>query len=1141
MNRSVKLRCLIFALVLVTPGVFLSVKADTSQHGGPVSQPGANLPPESRAVIARLSSLSQLPEGTWKVHGGDLAHGEAVDLDESNWQAAVVGDKEPNESVWFRQTFQVPDTLNGYDLTGSRIWFQFHAYANGPMPEILYFNGRRVSLGEDLEPIVLLDDARPGDKVVIAVKLLQTVDTKTFRGATLRIGFAERRPNPDDLSREFLSAAVLLPSLAPGDSGKLDTLNAAIRAVDLAALDAKDQGKFDASLKAAQSRLEVLRPLLETATFHLTGNSHIDAAWLWPWTETVDVVRRTFGTALQLMNEYPGYTFTQSAAAYNDWMAQKYPAMNDEIKQRIKEGRWEIVGGMWVEPDLNMPDGESLVRQLLVGKRWYKQAYGVDVRIGWNPDSFGYTWQLPQIYKKSGVDYFVTQKMVWNDTNQLPFKLFWWESPDGSKVLTYFPHDYANEDLDPVRLTEDLAAARERATGMTDMMDLYGVGDHGGGPTRAILDEGFHWAGQGTSGGAAATAANGGAPVMPKYQFGTAQSYFSSVEKQIAPQSPMWNYQSIAKGYEQPSAVPGRVAIPTWDSELYFEYHRGVMTTQANHKHNMRTAEEEVLNAEKWSSLAWLDGKSYPGAELTEDWKKVLFNQFHDLAAGSGIGVIYKDAQKDYDVVRWSTDEIAEGALGTVAERIDTSGGKKGAKGTPVVVFNPLAWTRDEPVTVKVPLSATAQSVTACDDKLVNDSYPSPCQKAIVVSRDKSQGTGELRIRVSDAPPFGFRTLHLIEDANPEAAKVGGPIDNGNGGLVLKDQFISVTVDKNTGCITSLEEVQSKFETIAAEGCGNQLQFFKDTPKQYDAWNIDPGALDLPPATIAKADSVEPVTSANGSTAIRVTLNWQNSKFVQTISLDPDSNQVDIDNDIDWHEKHVLLKAAFPLSVKSDFATYEIPYGEIERPTTRNNSWEKAQFEVAAMRWADLSGAGQDGKVHGLSLLNQDKYGYDAVGNMLRLTLLRSPTWPDPDADQGHHHFQYALYPHAGTWKDAMTVRQGWEYDYPLQAVVTTAHAGSLPAEHSFASVTPDNVVLTAVKKAEDANGLIFRVYEWAGKDATVEFHVPPGATSATATNLMETPEGSPLALAGDVVKAPIHPYEILTIRVDYPAGGPKL
>jgi alpha-mannosidase len=353
--------------------------------------------------------------------------------------------------------------------------------------------------------------------------------------------------------------------------------------------------------------------------------------------------------------------------------------------------------------------------------------------------------------------------------------------------------------------------------------------------------------------------------------------------------------------------------------------------------------------------------------------------------------------------------------------------------------------------------------------------------------------------------------------------------------ISIHEGNLSVTVNKSTGCITSLFDTYAKFEMLASGACGNQLQFFKDTPKDYDAWNIDPGTLDMKPAVIERADSVELLGKNSEYPAVRVTRRWQNSKFVQTISLAPNSDIVDIDNEIDWHESHVLLKAAFPLAASGPFATYEIPYGTIERPTTRNNSWEKAQFEVEAIRWADLG----DGK-HGLSVLNQTKYGYDAVGNTLRLTLLRSPKWPDPDADMGHHHFHYALYPHAGTWKDALTVRHGYEYNYPLTAVVTTAHAGSLPASHSFASVAPENVVLTAVKKAEDAKGLIFRVYEWAGKETTAEFHVPPGATGATVTNLMETPEGAPLAVVGDVVKAPIHPYEILTIRVDYPNGGPK-
>ncbi|MGA2833376.1 MAG: glycoside hydrolase family 38 C-terminal domain-containing protein [Terracidiphilus sp.] len=1119
MNFNLKLRFVLLVSLVVVAGAALFAGRAVAQSAADAAKIAASLPADTRAVIDRLSSLRELPDVAWKMHSGDLAHGEALNLDESQWKQIATGSLAPKDAVWFRQTYQVPATLNGYDLTGARIWFQFHAEANGPMPEILYFNGRRVAMGDDLEPVVLIDQAKPGDTVTVAVKLLHTVDDKRFKGATLKIDFPESRPNPEDLREEFLSAALLVPALAPGDKDKMGALNAAINTVNVAALDHAESGspitksesqfEFDTSLKSAQIRLEALKPLLQQVTFHLTGNSHIDAAWLWPWTETVDVVKRTYGTALQLMYEYPDYTFTQSAAAYNDWLAEKYPDINAGITQRIKEGRWEIVGGMWVEPDLNMPDGESLVRQILVGKRWYKQAYGVDVRIGWNPDSFGYTWQLPQIYKKSGIDYFVTQKMAWNDTNQMPFKFFWWESPDGSKVLSYFPHDYANDNLNLVRLSRDYVIAQKQATGLPGIMDLYGVGDHGGGPTRAILDEGFHWTAAGH--------------VTPKIEFGTAQSYFTALEKQIAPESPEWDYRSIAKGYTAPPAVEGKVSIPTWKSELYFEYHRGVMTTQANHKRNMRESEEEVINAEKWASLAWLDGREYPGKELTEDWKKVLFNQFHDLAAGSGIGQIYRDAQKDYDVVRWSTNEIEDGAIQTIVANIGMKLQVFTQNSQTVVIFNPLGWERKETVNVSIPIEGEPAETGAA--MLENGGVI----EVHLTNIDKVAHRADVEIPSVNVPALGYQTIHIAipgKDSpylkHEKKVLHASLTEFGNEALSLK-------VDETSGCITSIRNNKVGEELLAPHACGNQLQFFKDTPKDYDAWNVDPGTFDVPPMTIAKADSVQMI----GNDAIRITHHWQNSKFVQTIRLQGDL--VDIDNEIDWHESHVLLKAAFPLAASGPFATYEIPYGTIERPTTRNNSWEKAQFEVEAIRWADLG----DGK-HGLSVLNQTKYGYDAVGNTLRLTLLRSPKWPDPDADMGHHHFHYALYPHAGTWKDALTVRHGYEYNYPLTAVVTTAHAGSLPASHSFASVAPENVVLTAMKKAEDAKGLIFRVYEWAGKETTAEFHVPPGATGATVTNLMETPEGSPLAVVDGVVKAPIHPYEILTIRVDYPNGGPK-
>ncbi len=1076
----------------------------TAQFGKQPDAPQATLDSASTAVLDRLGSLASFPAVDWRYHAADIAHGEDPKLDDSSWAIAKTPrNTTDHEAVWYRARLTVPKTLNGYDLTGARIWLRFDVGANGPMPEILYFDGRRVALGEDLEPIVLFDNAKPGDSVLVAVKLLHTNDDKTFNGVKMKIDMAAGRPNPLDLRTQFEVAQKLLPWIGDhhgtADPAQLATLTGAIKAVDLAALEKSDQTAFDASLTKSLSLLEPLRPVLQKDTIHMTGNSHIDAAWLWPESETIDVVRRTFSTALQLMNEYPDYTYTQSAAQYNEWMADKYPAMDAEIKQRIKEGRWEVVGGMWVEPDLNLPDGESQVRSLLLGKRFFKQHYGVDVRIGWNPDSFGYNWQLPQIYKRSGVDYFVTQKMTWNDTNQLPFKLFWWQSPDGSKVLSYFPHDYANDNLDPVRLSEDLAVSRQRAPGMSTMMDLYGIGDHGGGPTRTILDQGEHWA-------------HADDAVTPQMHFGLAQTFFTAAEQSIAPDSTTWNYQSIAKGYKFPTPEAGKMVIPTWKDEMYFEYHRGVQTTQAQHKRNMREAEENTLNAEKFASIAWLYGDNYPNAQFTDAWKKIAFNGFHDLAAGSGIGIIYKDAQKEFDMVRLEDAEAAHHALNTLAARIDT--GEE--PGIPVLVTNPLAWPRDGLVRLEVQLQKPDGEPSVRDAN--GNVLPSQ-----IIAADPKTNRFTLAVLTNKTPSMGYQVLHVTSAehlAGVGYAATSTTLENGN---------LRVTIDPTTGCITSLINKKTNFEAIAAHGCGNQLQAFKDTPKDYDAWNIDYGTLDHP-MPIDKVDSIKLIETGPVRSTIRIERTWQSSHFIQDISLAANAETVVIDNTVDWHETHILLKAAFPLAASGPMATFEIPYGTIQRPTTRNNSWESAKFEVPALRWADLGDAH-----NGFSLLNEEKYGYDAIGNMLRLTLLRSPTWPDPEADRGIQHFRYALYPHAGTWQQAMTERKGYELNYPLQASVVEAHMGSLAASHSFVSVEDDNVILTAIKKSEDTNALILRVYDWSGKSSSAKFTLPPGATSATEVNLMEQPIGDPIAVTNNTAALPVGPFEIKTLRVDYP------
>ena len=1055
-------------------------------------------------VTAKLQSLTHIPADEWRYHSGDLPHGEDPNLDDANWTMVRAGSEAPQNAVWYRRGIVVPATLNGYDLNGTKLWFRFSASANGSVPEIIYFNGRRVAMGEDLESILLLDPVRPGEKVLVAVKLLQTVDKKRFDTAEIRVEFAGGRPNPLDLLQEIQVTSSLSTSLGARRQSVQDALNQAVNAVDLKALSEAKQQAFDSSLQKAHAYLLEAKPDLQGTKIDLTGNAHIDAAWLWPWTETVDVVHRTFGTAIQLMSEYPQYTFTQSAAAYNQWMEEKYPSLHQQIADRVKEGRWELVGGMWVEPDLNMPDGESLVRQLLVGKRYFHQKFGVDVRIGWNPDSFGYSRQLPQIYKKSGIDYFVTQKMAWNDTNQLPLKLFWWQAPDGSRILTYFPHDYVN-DIEPDRIVKDVVVARKLNPGLPLMMHLYGVGDHGGGPTRSMLDTGLRW--------------TSSERVFLEIKFAKAQDFFSSMETKLDTEhAPVWNYKVLAAGnYHLPDPAEGKLSLPVWNDELYFEYHRGVMTTQANHKRNMRMSEEQVLNAEKYSSLALLLGSSYPQDRLEDAWRKILFNQFHDLAAGSGIGVLYKDSQRDYDDVRWATDEATTNALHTISSHVQTG---PASSGVPVLVINPLAWTRTDLVTFDVQMPGALKTGLSV---LNSQNQPLPFQ---IVSSDTSIHSYRLLVKVKDVPSLGYEVLHVSNSGQTPSTDLKAS------GLTLDNDVLRVVVDPATGCITSLLQKQTKFESLAPGACGNQLQAFRDTPKQYDAWNID-ADFEKQVTVLEKADSVELVEKGPVRATIRVTRHWQDSRFVQDISLYAGLDRVDIATDIDWHETHVLLKAAFPLAASSPFATYEVPYGTVERPTTRNNSWEAAQFEVPALRWADLGD-----ESHGFTLINESKYGYDAKGNVLRLSLLRSPTWPDPEADRGRHRFSYSLYPHAGDWKQALTVRRGYDFNYPLQAMQVESHEGSLASRHSFVDVSGDHVVLTALKKAEDSNALLLRFYEWAGRSGDVTITFPDGAKSASLANLMEAPEGPPLALSNGKVTVPTHPFEIVSVTVEVAASA---
>ena len=1045
-------------------------------------------PPEKYApVLARLEAMTSLPITQWSAHA-DLPHGEDPSLDDSSWTKVTLsggrggGQGQQGGMAWYRATFQVPATAGGKDLRGSHLKLMPRFSNDGRV----FVNGGLIAQGEGrtLDPILLTNDAAPGQKYVIAVKVPFHAANGRFQGAQIQIEY----PGPADpaaVRSEIQAAEVLLngsPAAAAEHQGQLD---AAVKAIDLAALDRGDQAAFSKSLEAAVHGLGPIKDWSSQSTIRLVGNSHIDMAWLWPWTETVEVVRDTFTTALQLMREYPGFTYAQSSVQDYDWLREKYPAEFREIQQRVKEGRWELVGGMWVEPDLNMPDGEGLVRQLLVGTRFFKKYFDRDTTIGWNPDSFGYSWQLPQIYKRSGFDTFVTQKMSWNETTTFPHKLFWWESPDGSRVLTYFPHGYSGG-INPVSLSQDVADYSAQ-TKFPEIMHLYGVGDHGGGPTRQMLDE--------------AVRMESPSATYPKTVFSTARQFFDDLEK------------SIRQGSLDP---------PVWKDELYLQYHRGCYTTQSETKRLIRYNEELLQNSEKFASLAYLGaGRPYDNSAFEDIWKRVLFDHFHDIMPGSGIGINYVDAERNLTDASLRSQKILDGALTDLNSRIDTAGA-----GTPVVVYNSLSWDRTAPVTFEAQAPPAGQHLEVRDPA----GQPLPAQ---IVSHDGQLVT--LQALAKNVPALGYEVLHVVSVPTPRAAATTLKAT----GTDIENEFLRLKIDAKTGCVTSLVNKADGKESLASGGCGNLLQAFKDVPRTQDAWEIrfDQDEWDLKQPT-----SVKLVENGPERAVVRIEHTFKAptrtegpaSTIRQDVIVYTGVPRVDVQTQVEWHEEHVLLKAAFPVNVEATRATFEIPYGTIQRPTTRNTPEEKAMFEVPALRWGDISNSSQ-----GFSLLNASKYGYDAVGNLLRLSLLRSPQMPAPDnhiADQGFHEFTYSLYAHAGDWKAGNTMRQGYELNYPLMASVTQAHLGTLPAKRSWARIDAGNVILTVMKKAEDDDGVIFRFYEFEGKPAQVKLQLPRKAQSAVETNLMEKHAAAvPLSADGMSITVPAGPYEIRTVEVTFP------
>ena len=754
------------------------------------------------------------------------------------------------------------------------------------------------------------------------------------------------------------------------------------------------------------------------ATLHMIGNAHIDPVWLWQWQEGFHEVHATFRSALDRLNEYDEFLFISSAAQYYEWIENGDPAMFAEIQQRVAEGRWGIVGGWWIQPDCNIPSGESFVRQGLYAQRYFKAKFGVTATVGYNVDSFGHAGTLPQILAKSGMDSYVFMRPGPQEKG-LPARLFWWEADDGSRVLTFrilFEYGtFGDMEKHLRRNAEELKAP------LDTLMCFYGVGNHGGGPTKENIESIIRLSGK---------------EGFPEMVFSTPDAYFAEIRRQNLPISVVHDdLQHHASGC--------------------YAAHSGV-------KQWNRQAESRLITAEKFSAIATrIASQPYP-ADFEQAWRGVLFNQFHDILAGTSLESAYEDARHLFGEALAIGGRNLNIATQALAWKIDIAQ-EEGAR--PIVVFNPHAWPSKTSVEIE------------CGGVRPEDVLIDETGRDVPYQLVQSEATSGGRYRaafVDELPALGYKTYRLVRRKTATAVEAVEASDT-----VAENNRFRLEFDSDTGFIKSLRDKLRGLEVFA--GAAARPVVIDD---HSDTWSHNVFAFDNAIGEF-KAESVQLVEQGAVKAVIRVTSAYGNSKLVQDFAVYRDLDQIDVSVTVDWREQFKALKLRFPVHVHFHKVTYEVPYGSIER--FANGEEEPAQS------WVDVSGSAREaGIVYGLSILNDAKYSFDARVRDIGMTVLRSPIYahhdpmvPDPKGhysfiDQGIQRFHYTILAHDGSWEHAETVRRAAELNARPIALNVTYHAGSLPQSQSFASVEPANLILSALKQAEDDDALIVRVYETA-------------------------------------------------------------
>ncbi|MGB8857914.1 MAG: glycoside hydrolase family 38 C-terminal domain-containing protein [Ilumatobacteraceae bacterium] len=996
----------------------------------------------------------------WDAPGEPVPYTEAMAALAADARPFEIGSKwsRPWGTTWFRLTSDVPAAWAGAQLEAI-IDLGFHPDSAGFQSEGLVWAPGPDGLGVPVQGIhprrtgLPLPDAPPGPLEIVveaaANPAFPMVGTRYGHLGSLKtsgdtaiysLRQASLAVRDDNVFHLLLDVEVLLglmTALAPTDKRRqrlLREIEAAFNALDL----------YHVAGTAVAARA-LLQPAL---TMHArdgahqviaVGHAHIDSAWLWPIRETVRKCARTFASATRMMDTYPEYRFVCSQAAQYDWMERQYPDLFERITERVARGQWQPVGAMWVEADMNLPSGESLVRQMVYGQRYFESRFGARCKEVWIPDVFGYPASLPQIFAAGGCDRFVTQKLSWNKQNRFPHSTFQWQGLDGTQVLTHFPPvDTYNATV----VGEELVFSEKnfKDHGWSDWSLMpYGHGNGGGGPTREMIERTRRFADL------------DGAPRLTP---GTTDEFFAHIEAEITAGAP----------------------VPVWNGELYFEMHRGTLTSQAKTKVGNRRCEGLLREVELW----WATATDVVPAEVTDEidelWKEVLLQQFHDIIPGSSITWVYEDSEASHERVAARLELLIAAAMSRLAP-------------PEMVVANATRTERVEVLTGPgLGLGTGVGAGAAAGEQALHD------------------GTVAALVAV---PAFGIATR--------------APLACDDHIAVTEHSFTNRSIAVNwdlDGSITSIIDLRSARELLPV-GRTVTLELAPDHPVEYDAWDVEQWTRGLG-AEVGGVQSVEVVDAGPLVATLRVRRTFGRSSIVQDLTMRAQSARLDLTLDIDWQEDEKLLSLMVPLDVHAREAACDIQFGHVMRPTHASNPWDAAKFEVCAHRYVDLAEPG-----FGVAVLNDGRYGHSVQEGGIRVSLLRAAKFPDPVQDHGQHRVTIAILPHGPGLHEVL--REAEALNNPLRMF-----EGGAAAEPAPPVVTVDHpgVQVSAVKRADDGSGdLIVRLYEACGTRTTCSVRMARRITGASACNLLEEPQRG-FEVGDGFVALTLRPFELVTLRL---------